>query len=264
MARVRNDPRQAGTGRPTKDNRRLRAELLIVLGLSLGQSAVYSVVSLVDKLTRAPLAEQTTSMNNSLSARPYFDLTYQLLDIVFALVPVALVFFLFAHAGANGFRRMGFDLRRPWGDLGWGVALFAGIGLGTLAVYSAGRSLGVTTAIVPAALEPYWWTVPVLILSAVRHGVVEEVIVVGYLFDRLRRLGWGVWPVLLASALLRGSYHLYQGLGPFVGNVLMGLVFGWLYLRYKRVMPLVIAHALLDTAGFVGYSLLGPAIGLGA
>ena len=175
--------------------RRLRFEMLIVLGLSLGQSAVYAVVQLLDKITRAPLADQTTSMNNSLSERPYFDLTYQLLDIVFALVPVALVFFLFAHAGANGFRRMGFDLRRPWADLGWGIALFVGIGLGTLAVYAVGRSLGVTTAIVPAALEPYWWTVPVLALSAVRHGVVEEVIVVGYLFDRLRRLGWGVWPI---------------------------------------------------------------------
>ena len=29
----------------------------IVLGLSLGQSAVYSVVQLLDKMTRAPLAE---------------------------------------------------------------------------------------------------------------------------------------------------------------------------------------------------------------
>ena len=239
-------------------------EIGLVLGLSLGKSAVYSVVSLLDKATRAPLAGQTTTLNNSLSAREYFDLTYQLLDIFFALVPVALVFFLLWQVpGGNPFRRLGFDARRPWRDAGLGFGLFAAMGLGTLGVYAAGRALGVTTAIVPAALDPYWWTVPVLLLSAVRHGIVEEVIVVGYLFERLPRLGWGTWQVLLASAVLRGSYHLYQGVGPFIGNFAMGLVFGWVYLKTRRVMPLVIAHALLDAAGFVGFALFGPAIGLG-
>ena len=38
----------------------------------------------------------------------------------------------------------------------------------------------------------------------------------------------------------------------------MGLLFGWLYLRTKRVMPLVVVHSLLDIAAFVGYALLKP------
>ena len=33
----------------------------------------------------------------------------------------------------------------------------------------------------------------------------------------------------------------------------MGLLFGWLYNRYGRVLPLVIAHVVIDTAIFVGY-----------
>ena len=78
--------------------RRLRIEVWIVLGLSLGQSAVYSVVQLLDKMTRAPLAEGTSTLNRSQSSREYFDLTYQLLDIIFALVPVVLViYFLTEH-----------------------------------------------------------------------------------------------------------------------------------------------------------------------
>jgi len=41
-------------------------ELLLVLGVSLGQSAVYSILSIIDKLTiNTPLNQQTTSMNNS-------------------------------------------------------------------------------------------------------------------------------------------------------------------------------------------------------
>ncbi|GHD07823.1 CPBP family intramembrane glutamic endopeptidase [Zhihengliuella salsuginis] len=269
---------------PTRAGRvRLRVEIALVLGLSLGQSAVYSVVSLLDKLTRAPLGDQTTSMNRSLAERPGFDLTYQLLDIVFALVPVALaLYLLFALTGRSPFRTLGFGVRRPGRsvpasigyDAGVGSALFAAIGVGTLGVYAAGRALGVTTAIVPANLDDHWWTIPVLLLSAVRHGVLEEVVVVGFLFHHLRRLGWGrgawgAWSIIVASALLRGSYHLYQGIGPFLGNVAMGLVFGWLYQRgvdrgQPRVMPLVVAHALLDAAGFVGYALFGSAIGIGA
>ncbi|MHA7287418.1 CPBP family intramembrane glutamic endopeptidase [Arthrobacter sp. MDT3-44] len=256
-------PSAVDTRTDAPPRRRITAELLIVFGLSLGQSAVYSIVSLAEKLTRGPLAAQTTTLNPVLNDRPYFDLTYQVLGIVFALVPVALVLFLLSGHGVPAFRRLGLTLDRPLRTIGLGIGLAAVIGVGTLGVYAGGRELGITTALVLAALDAYWWTVPVLVLSAVRHGVLEEVLVVGYLFLRLRELGWSTPAIVLTSAVLRGSYHLYQGFGPFVGNVLMGLLFAWFYTRTRRVLPLVLAHALIDTAGFVGFALLGPAIGIG-
>jgi hypothetical protein len=251
--------------------RRLRAEVLIVLGLSLGQSAVYSVVQLLDKITRAPLSEATSTLNRSQSTREYFDLTYQLLDIIFALVPVVLVFyFLSSHSqggrdggSGSGFARLGFNFARPGKDALQGLGLAAAIGIPSLGLYAAGRALGITTAIVPSGLEAYWWTVPVLVLSAIRHAVVEEVIVVGYLLDRFGKFGWSTPLAIVVSAALRGSYHLYQGFGPFIGNFAMGLVFAWIYTKTKRVMPLVVAHALLDIVAFVGFSLFGKAVGLG-
>jgi uncharacterized protein len=240
-----------------------RAEVLIVLGLSLGQSAVYAVVNLLEKMTRAPLASQTTTLNPVLNEREIFDLVYQLLGIFFALVPVALVLFLMTSPGRSAFRAIGFTFSRPKVDFGLGFLLALVIGVGTLGVYAAGRAAGVTTAIVPAALDEYWWTVPVLVLSALRHAVLEEVVMVGYLFNRFAKFGWGIWAAIFTSAVLRGTYHLYQGIGPGIGNFLMGLVFGYAYTKVKRVMPLVVAHALLDIAGFVGYSLAGSAIGIG-
>ncbi|MGO4492951.1 CPBP family intramembrane glutamic endopeptidase [Arthrobacter sp. 2YAF22_2] len=263
--------------------RRLRLEVWIVLGLSLGQSAVYSVVQLLDKMTRAPLAQGTSTLNRSQSSREYFDLTYQLLDIIFALVPVVLViYFLTEHraagpagpadpaggtftasTGTSAFRKLGFNFARPGKDLVQGLGLAALIGIPSLGLYAAGRALGITTAIIPSALDSYWWTVPVLILSAIRHGIVEEVIVVGYLLDRLGKFGWGMPLAIFASSMLRGSYHLYQGFGPFIGNAIMGVIFALIYTRTRRVMPLVIAHAVLDTVAFVGFSLFGKAIGLG-
>jgi hypothetical protein len=255
-------PAEAISTLPPNGRRRLGPEVLIVLGLSLGQSAVYSVVSLVAKLTQGPLSEARATLNPSRSERIYLDLTYQLLSIGFALVPVALALYLLSEPGRGALRRMGLDLRRPVRDLGWGLALSAVIGLPGLGLYFAGRALGVTAEVVPSALGAYWWTVPVLILSALKNSVVEEVIAVGYLVERLELLGWRLPVVVVASALLRGSYHLYQGFGPFVGNVVMGLVFAAFYVRTRRVMPLVVAHTVLDVVAFVGYDLFADELGL--
>lgn len=237
---------------PTR--RRLGAEVLIVLGLSLGASAAYSIVAIVERATRAePLSQQTATLNASRSARPTFDLIYQLMGVFFDLVPVALVCFLLWQTARPHLGRLGIDFTRPGRDAGWGVLLALVIGIPGIGVYLGGRALGVTVNVVPTALDPYWWTVPVLILSALRAAATEEVIVIGYLFARLKDLGWRPWTIIVGSALLRGSYHLYQGVGAFVGNLAMGLLFGWLYTRTGRVLPLVVAHLIIDAAIFVGY-----------
>ncbi|MCU1440223.1 MAG: family intrarane metalloprotease [Rhodoglobus sp.] len=242
----------ATTERPGR--RRLVVEVLIVLGLSLGASAAYAIVAIVNRLTRTEaLSQQTATLNASLSDRPTFDLIYQLMGIFFDLVPVALVAFLLWRSARPHLGRLGIDFTRPGRDAAAGLGLALVIGIPGIALYVAGRALGITVNVVPTALDAYWWTVPVLLLSAVRAGVTEEVIVIGYLFERLRDLGWGRWQIIGVSAVLRGTYHLYQGFGAFVGNIAMGLLFGWLYSRYGRVLPLVIAHFVIDAAIFVGY-----------
>ncbi|MRX45430.1 CPBP family intramembrane glutamic endopeptidase [Agromyces kandeliae] len=236
--------------------RRLRIEVAIVLALSLGASAVYSIVAIIARLTAdRPLGEQSASLNQSRSTREWLDLTYQVLDVVFGLAVVALVLYLLWQPGRSPFRRIGFDLTRPGRDAASGLLLATVIGVPGLALYAAGRALGFTVAVVPQPLDTYWWTIPVLVLAALKAALTEELIAVGYLFTRLRELGVGPWATILSSALLRGSYHLYQGFGGFIGNAVMGVVFGWAYTRWGRTMPLVIAHWLLDIVSFVGYPL---------
>ena len=234
--------------------RRIWAELLIVLGLSLGASAVYSVVAIVNRLTQQKaLSQQTATLNSPLSNREVFDLIYQILAVFFDLVPVALVGFLLWQAARPHLGRLGLDFRRPWRDSALGLGLALVIGIPGIGLYLLGRAIGITVNVIPTALDAYWWTVPVLLLSAARAGITEELIVVGYLFARLKDLGWNRWTIILTSALLRGTYHLYQGFGSFVGNIAMGVLFGWLYTRYGRVLPLVIAHFVIDAATFIGY-----------
>ncbi|MFU8946391.1 CPBP family intramembrane glutamic endopeptidase [Mycetocola zhadangensis] len=244
------------------DNSRTRAwwEIAIVLALSVGASAVYSVVSLVSRLTAGvPLSDQSASLNPSQSAREWLDFTYQFLGIFFELFVVALALYLLWTARMSGPARIGLTFAQPGRDIVRGVTLFLVIGIPGLALYLGGKALGITVTIATSPLDTYWWTVPILIFSALRAALVEEVIVIGYLFTRLRERGWSDWTIILSAAVLRGSYHLYQGIGPFIGNVAMGILFGWCYRRWGRVMPLVVAHLLLDVVSFVGYPL---AVGL--
>jgi len=242
---------------PTQRRARTWVEIILVLGLSLGQSAVYSIVSLLRRLSQTEaLANQTATINQSLSDQPIFDLIYQVLSVLFSLVPVVLVFWLLAKPGLSACAQLGFNFREPWRDLGRGGGLAALIGIPGLGLYLVGHALGITVTIVPTALDTYWWTVPVLVLAALRAALEEELIVVGYLFTRLRELGWKTWHIIGTSAILRGSYHLYQGFGPFIGNVVMGVVFGLAYQRWGRTMPLVIAHWILDIVSFTGYAMV--------
>ena len=239
---------------PPLTRRRIGAEILIVLGLSLGTAALYAIVSIVNRLTQpVAISQQTATLNSALSDRPTFDLIYQLLALFADVVPVALVCFLLWQNGRPRLGRLGMDLIHPGRDSLQALALATVIGAGGIAVYLGGRALGITVNVIPAPLDSFWWTVPVLILSAVRAGLQEEVVVIGYLFTRLRELGWGKWQIIVGTALLRGTYHLYQGAGAFVGNFLMGMLFGWLYQRSGRLLPFIIAHALIDAAIFVGY-----------
>ena len=239
--------------------RRLTVEIWIVLGLSLGRSAVYAMVNMLDRLTAGPpLADQTATINQTLNARPWLDVIYQVLAIGFALVPVALALYLLSANGRSAVRQIGLTFARPWRDLGIGIGLAAAIGVPGLVLYAVGRVLGITVQVQPTTIDEHWWTIPLLIVLALKNSLLEEVVVVGYLMERLRTLRWSVPAIIAASALLRGTYHLYQGWGAFAGNVVMGVVFAWYYHRARRVMPLVVAHTVMDLTVFVGYALIPP------
>jgi membrane protease YdiL (CAAX protease family) len=254
-APVTTRPTAPETAQPTR--RLLGAELLIVLGLSLGASGISALISFAGSLTEPlRLGQQVATLNGSRApGRPWLDLVWQLYYIGRGLMPVVLVGYLLVREGTS-LRVLGFDLGQKLRDLGRGATVAAAIGGSGLALYLASQAAGYNLTVAPSGLPEVWWRVPVLVLSAWQNAILEEVVVLGYLLRRLGQLGWS-WPaVLVASSVLRGSYHLYQGVGGLVGNMVMGAVFCLLYRRWGRVMPLVAAHALIDTVAFVGYALL--------
>ncbi|MFF1795239.1 CPBP family intramembrane glutamic endopeptidase [Kitasatospora sp. NPDC058263] len=248
-------PTQPETARPTR--RLLGVELLIVLGLSLGASGVGALISFTGSLTETlQLGQQVATLNSSRApGRPWLDLAWQVYYIARGLMPVVLVGYLLVREGTS-LRVLGFDLGQKPRDLGRGAAVAAAIGGTGLVLYLGSQAAGYNLTVAPSGLPDVWWRIPVLVASAWQNAILEEVVVLGYLLRRLGQLGWS-WPAaLVAGSVLRGSYHLYQGVGGLVGNMVMGAVFCLLYRRWGRVMPLVAAHALIDTVAFVGYALL--------
>ncbi|HEY7265157.1 MAG TPA: CPBP family intramembrane glutamic endopeptidase [Trebonia sp.] len=225
--------------------------------MSLGASGVYALVSFIGSLTaHQALSSQSTVLNGSRApGRPLLDLFLQLVAIASGLAPVLLAFYLLARNG-EGPSAIGIDLSQPWRDLRRGAVLAAVIGGTGLGLYFIAYKSGVALNIVAEDLPDVWWRIPVLVLSALQNGVLEEVLVTGYLLSRLTKLGVRPWHAVAISATLRGSYHLYQGLGGFFGNAAMGVIFAVLFLRWRRCTPMIIAHTLIDAVAFVGYAVL--------
>ncbi|WP_241249483.1 CPBP family intramembrane glutamic endopeptidase [Rhodococcus sp. X156] len=244
-----------------RERRVLHWEIALVLLVTLGMSGLRSLVSLLDSLAApAPLSDQSVAINVPQASADLLDLAGQLLSILRLTAWGGLGIFLLWRGGL-ALRAVGLDRSAPRRDLLSGAGLAALIGIPGLGFYLVTRAIGINLTVVPTELGDTWWRVPVLVGAAMANAWAEEALVVAYLITRLRQLGWSENRSLLASALLRGSYHLYQGFGGFLGNVVLGLVFGRVWQRTHRLWALVVGHALIDVVAFVGYALLAPHVG---
>jgi membrane protease YdiL (CAAX protease family) len=218
-------------------------EVLVVLSLSLLASAVDAFFSFLSAPVNRTVA---------VSLFRNVELARQLTGIVFALAPVALVLYL-ADRWGEPLGSFGLGTASLPRDAGWGALLGLAVSAGGLAVYLSAIALDVNRFVVPVPPLGHWWTVPVLLLAAGQNALLEEVVAVGYLMRRLEQIGLAGASALATSAVLRGTYHLYQGWGGFAGNLVLGAIFGYVYLRWRRVWPLVVAHFMIDALAGLGY-----------
>lgn len=248
---------------PRGQRTRLGLEVTAVLFVSLAASAVWSIISILDALTRETnLNEQQIALNPSRSDREWLDFLNQFAGHVLAFAPVLLVVVLLWQSTKPRLGQIGIDASRPGRDIVLGLGLTALIGVPGIAFYLASVWLGMNRVIDPGSGSPYWWSLPLMLLAAARAAFVEEFIVLGYWFERMRRFGMQPWLIIVTASVVRGSYHLYQGFGGFIGNIVMGLVFGWVYQRTGRLWPFVVAHFLIDAIVFVGYPLVADLLPL--
>ena len=236
--------------------RLLVIELWVVFGITLGLSGLRSALSLAQSLLRpGPLSGQRVALNAPAAVNQYIDLGLQLAFAAQLVGWAALGLYLLARSDIPP-RAVGLDRARPGSDAMLALGLAALIGVPGLALYLGAHALGLAVTVQPSTLSDTWWRLPVLVVSAAANAGAEEVLLTGYLMTQARRLGAGENRALACSAIIRGSYHLYQGASGGLGNLVMGLVFGRVWQRRGRLWPLIGAHALLDVVAFVGYAQL--------
>lgn len=239
--------------------RALRIEIIVVLAVTFGLSAYSALLNLIESVLLG-LSGQVIALNPRRSPFDLIDLGLNLVWVFQLSAWGALAIYLLWRSGIT-LRSIGLGRPRWRPDLLGGIGLAALIGVPGLALYQIARLLGMNANVEPAELYDTWWRIPVLLLTAFANGWAEEVIVVGYLITRLRQLRVSPVIAVVATSALRGLYHLYQGFGAGLGNLAMGVVFGYVYLRTGRLWPLIVAHALIDAVAFVGYALAAGHLG---
>lgn len=222
-------------------------EVILVLALSLLSGTFFSIISLLDR----PIAGETVALF------PQSDLVLtqvmrRFVASVFGFAPVWLAIYLVRRSGegpkALGLTRGELPKGLLWGvPLGLALALAAGLG------QAATAAMGIQRFLIPVPELGHWWSVPMVVVDYLRTSFVEEVVVGAFMVHRLLQMGTKPWLVIGASAVFRGSYHLYQGFGGFFGSALLGVAFAWIFVRYRRTWVLIVAHFVLDGAASVAY-----------
>ena len=244
MITISNNP---ATDQPA-DTRRIRQEIAIVLVVTFGLSGMRAALRLLSDLMQpVPLNQQQTTLAEHQSDTSWIDLAMQLCS--------SAMLFSWGFLALYLLRESIFSRWRPKAILE-GTGLAALIGIPGLVFYLSAVHFGFSKQVVPSTLDDAWWEIIVLLIWSAANAFSEEIVVVMWLLTRLQQLRIPPWVALLLSAVLRGSYHLYQGWSAGLGNIIMGLIFGTYYLKTRRVWPLILGHFLIDAVTFVGYSLL--------
>jgi membrane protease YdiL (CAAX protease family) len=173
-----------------------------------------------------------------------FSATVELARIVLYNIPsLALVWYLLFQV--KGPRKWG--IRRPGRrDILPGLLALPALALigFTVSLVSPHFS-GIPAA--PQFLPPdNWPSWIVLVLSCVSTGYLEESFFRFYLLSKRDALGLGTGRATLISVLLFSVCHIYEGPWGFLNAVLSGTLLAFIFLRYRSLHGIALAHGLYN------------------
>jgi hypothetical protein len=150
----------------------------------------------------------------------------------------------------RGWRLADADLSISWPQIKGGLWLF----VGTLLLYwLAGTILVLLFSDLTASASNLKYKTHVSIAAVIAISIInpfyEELTTVLYLFKRLTWMRPAT--LIIMSASLRAMVHAYQGAFAMLMVAVLGTVFATYYARQRRLLPLIVAHAIFDFLGFM-------------
>jgi membrane protease YdiL (CAAX protease family) len=151
--------------------------------------------------------------------------------------------------GATPFAEFGIPKPRVK-DLLYALPVFAG-------VFAALSLLGLILSLLPSAGRSLFTTgfrwelenprlIPLVLLFCLITGYREELFFRSYLLTRFHQLQLPGFIGIGISTLLFAAGHVYQGVAGLAVALIQGLYFSLLFVRFKNVHPLALAHALYN------------------
>lgn len=204
------------------------AELILVNLIAFGPFAVRSIVE---------LAERNTVI--------VFDNRRALFIIGMEVLCGTLVVLLLR---ARGWKPGDFGLRITMPQTIAGMLLLIGANIFIAGFYYLARAA--TGAEVDGGMSfQTQLTWPVLIALTLINPLYDELLVVAYNLEAAKASGPAF--AITLSAAIRFICHLDQGPGIAFTILPLGLIFGAVYWRWRRVWPLVVAHGVMDFMGMM-------------
>jgi membrane protease YdiL (CAAX protease family) len=161
---------------------------------------------------------------------------------IIELLGLAVTFWI---ARTRGWSLGAWGFRPSWKLTGAGVLLCLATVLVLWPIIAV--SNGISSGVVHRHLASHL-SLPILVLFVIINPFFEETMETGYFVQSLQR--YGIWSAVLASAFFRAFLHAYQGVGALMTVFPVGLIFGFVYWKWRRLWPLFIAHVLFDLYAF--------------
>ena len=144
-----------------------------------------------------------------------------------------------------------------WQGLGVGLMFVAAVTVSSLMLHLASPH-----AKYPF-LTPNAWHLLYEIPHSIAAGVTEELVVLAFFITVLEQARVRPWAIYVAGVALRLSYHVYYGPGVIMFGI-WAVATIWLFRRTRRVMPLIIAHAVYDCVGVYFHEVPKPPVAVAA
>ena len=246
---------------PAAQRRRLLVELALVLAVFPLPYVLSAVADLVGYLVGNGPGARTPVL---VKGHPGASFPLELLLIALPFAAAGLVAYLLSLRGAfgstwpqgheGGLRAIGLDRSNLRGDLALVIAVFVFCELIPIYGGSAVIHLLGLHGVTPGNGHAPGYFLVLDLATGLTSGIVEEIVVLGFLVRRLEQLNLPGWAVVLLAVAVRGSYHLYYGWAvlPILAWATVTVV---LYRRYRRLVPFIVVHVLWDSSLFAAQAM---------